>query len=113
TTRLYLSGLQELDALFAGDLLAPQRPPQLAEELPAPSQSGLNNSFGTPVTLVSTTLQPASDGGIRTTEVEFDDVRRLQLTFPPSALVPASSSFGSTAIEERPLITFTMRPHED
>ena len=113
TTRLYVSGMQALDALFAGDGMAARRPPQVAEELPAPSQSALDNTFGTPVTLVATTLEPASDGGVRTTEVEFDDVRKLQLTFPPGALFPASSSFGFTGIGDRPLITFSLRPHED
>jgi len=65
------------------------------------------------VTLVSSVLRPSVDGGIRTTEVEFADIRKVQLTFPPVALFPALSAFSSTAIETRPLITFTMRPHED
>jgi hypothetical protein len=113
TTRLYLSGMQALDTLSAADATAPRRPPQLQEELPAPSQGMLAETFGIPVTLVSSTLEAAVDGGIRRTEVEFDDIRKVQLSFPPLALFPAFGAFSSTAIETRPLITFTMHPHED
>lgn len=113
TTRLHLSGMRALDSLFASDAMAPRRPPQLQEELPPPGQSLLAQEFGAPVQLVSTRLDAAPDGGIRTTEIEFDDVRRLQLIFPPIVGTAGNAGFGSTLIKEKPILTFAMRPHED
>jgi hypothetical protein len=113
TTRLHLSGMRAIDQLFAADSMAPRRPPQIEEELPAPGDNQLAQAFGTPVTVVSTKLDRATDGGIRTTEIEFADVRRLQMIFPPIAGLPAQTSIRSTLLGQSALMTFTMRPHED
>jgi hypothetical protein len=113
TTRLHLSGLRAFDALVA-DGQPPQRPPQLEEELPAPSEAALDRGFGAPVRLVSTRIDLAPDGGIRTTEIEFSDVRRLQVTFPPIFVLPAGNGFhASFPLMDEALVTFAMRPHED
>lgn len=113
-TRLYLSGMRAFDAMFAAEGTAPSRPPQLEEELPPPSINSLNAAFGVPVRLLSSRLQAAEDGGIRTTEVAFDDVRKLQMLFPP--IIGAGMNvygFGLTGVTERPLMTFSIRPHEN
>lgn len=113
TTRLYLSNMRAFDAMFAGQDNAPSRPPKLEEELPAVSQGDLAMTFGAPVQLVSTRLDTAADGGVRTTDVEFDDVRKLQMIFPPIFGGGMGVGMGVTGISERPLMTFAIRPHEN
>jgi hypothetical protein len=107
--RLYLSNMRAFDSLFSGE--APQRPPQIEEELPPPSEGSLRAMFGTPVRLVSTRLDRAPDGGIRTSEIAFEDIRRVQLTFPP---VPGGTGigYGSGALDPA-LITFATRKHDN
>src|SRR5215471_8220130 len=112
TTRLSLSGMRAFDAIFAADGTAPRRPPQVEEELPPPSESSLQYSFGTPVRLAATRLDKTSDGGARITEVEFDDIRKVQMQFPPLFLTVAGH-FNVTGVQEAALMTFAVRPHEN
>ena len=115
TTRLYLSGMRAFDAIFASQGSAPQRPPQVEEELPPLGEGQLREAFGTPVRLVSTRLDKSADGGTRTTQVDFDDVRKLQMVFPPITLgMPGGSAgFGFEGLRDAPLMTFSIRPHEN
>jgi hypothetical protein len=115
TTRLYLSGMRAFDAMFVASGEAPKRPPQVEEELPPPGEGSLRMAFVTEVRLASTRLDTAPDGGIRTTEVEFDDIRKVQMQFPP-VFAPGGSGVHFdllTGATEAPLLTFSMRPHEN
>jgi hypothetical protein len=110
TARVFEPAIRAFDSLF------PERPaeaPKLEELLPEPSEGGLQRDFGTRVRLAATKLEKTSDGGVRTTLVEFDDVRQLRLVFPPIFSVPAGSSFSMAGISEAPVITFAMKPHEN
>jgi WD40-like Beta Propeller Repeat len=113
TTRLYVSGMRAFDALFAAQGTAPTRPPQLEEELPEPREGQLAMAFGVPVHLVSTRLAKAADGGIRTTEVEFDDVRKLQMVFPPMLATGGSLGMGVSGMSEKPVMAFSIRQHDN
>jgi WD40-like Beta Propeller Repeat len=116
TTRLYLSGMRAFDGIFAAQGIAPPRPPQVEEELPAPTEGSLRMAFGTNVKVASTRLDAATDGGIRTTEVDFDDIRKLQMPFPP-VFAPGGSgrdfSLAMSGVTEAALMTFAIRPHEN
>jgi WD40-like Beta Propeller Repeat len=114
TSRLYLSGLRAFDAIFAASGEAPRRPPQIEEELTPPGEGELRMAFGTPVTLVSSTLDKVPDGGVRTTEIEFEDVRKLQMLFPPTTLgMRGNGMIGFDGVGDAPLMTFAIRPHEN
>jgi hypothetical protein len=71
----------------------------------------LRQQFGAPVRVASTRLDKAADGGVRTTIVEFDDVTKLQLTFPP--MFAPNGFFGISGIDRPALITFAVKPHEN
>ncbi len=115
TNRLYLSGMRAFDALFAAQGTAPTRPPQITEELPPPGEGALRMTFGTDVRLASTRLDAVADGGTRTTEIEFDDIRKLRMPFPPLALGTGGGglSRGFDGVAEAGLMTFAIRPHEN
>jgi hypothetical protein len=115
TTRLYTPQMRAFDAIFAGARMAPQRPPQIEEELPPLGEPALRMAFGTRVQMVSTRLDKTGDGGIRTTEIAFDDVRQLQMVFPPffATAGQGMGGFGFSGLREPPLMTFAMRPHDD
>ena len=115
TTRLYLSGMRAFDAVFAPPGTAPQRPPQVEEELPPRGSESLRQAFGTPVEVASSRLELAPDGGIRTTEVEFGDIRDVQMPFPPLFAPGASGSghFDIAGVREQPLMKFAMRRHDN
>src|SRR5213078_1151408 len=101
--RLYVSNMRAFDSLFSGE--APQRPPQIEEELPPPSEGALRAMFGTSVRLVSTRLDRAPEGG-------FDDIRKVQLWFPPIAGA-AGAPFDSIGSLDPALITFAIRKHDN
>jgi hypothetical protein len=110
TARVFESGIRAYDSLF------PERPaqaPQLEELLPAPSAGDLQRAFGTAVRLQSTRLERAADGGVRTTVVEFDDVTRLRLAFPPVVTLPEGVWAGVPALGDAPVIRFAIKPHEN
>jgi hypothetical protein len=115
TSRLYLSGMRAFDALFAAQGTAPTRPPQAAEELPAPGEGALRMAFGPDARLVSTRLDTVVDGGTRTTEIAFDDIRKVQMPFPPVGLGLGggrmSTGFGGS--DGSGLMTFSIRAHEN
>src|SRR5258705_12305263 len=80
TSRVFESGIRAFDGLF------PERPaaaPKLEELLPAMSEGELQRELGARVRLVSTKLDKATDGGVRTTIVDFDNVTELRVRFPP------------------------------
>src|SRR5262249_16866915 len=92
----------------------PKKPPALEEVLPAPTAGGVERVFGTPVRLVSTTLESGPEGGTRTTVVDFDDIRKMRLVFPPDIAMPGHVFFGMSGIGENGgAITFSIRPHEN
>ena len=113
TTRLYLSGMRAFDGMFAATGTAPTRPPQVEEELPAPGEATLRRAFGTEVTIASTRLDLAPDGGIRTTEIDFGDIRDVRMPFPP-VFPPGPSNgrhFDLVGLSEEATITFAIRRH--
>ncbi|HYT76705.1 MAG TPA: hypothetical protein VEL79_18250 [Vicinamibacterales bacterium] len=113
TTRVFESGIRALDSLFPAPPTPPP-PPKLEELLPRPSEGGLERGFGARVRLASTQLQKDTNGGVRTTVVEFDDVTSLHLTFPPVMATPAGTSFGNvTGVQAAPVITFAVKAHEN
>ena len=112
STHLYLAGLRAFDAMFAAQGTAPSRPPEIEEELPPPTEAALTQAFGTTVHLVSTRLVRAGDGGVRTTEIEFGDIRNVQLVFPP-VFPPPGQSLAIGGVSERPLMTFALRSHDN
>jgi WD40-like Beta Propeller Repeat len=111
TSRVFVSNVQALDSLFGP--ADPAKPPKLEELLPPPLPGALDHMFGTSVRLASSSLEPAADGGVRTTVVQFSDIRGMRLMFP-SPLMTAGDTFISTGgVAEAPIITFTIRPHEN
>jgi WD40 repeat protein len=110
TTRVYLSNLRAYDSMFPTE--SPRRAPQVEEELPPLTEGGLRAMFGTPVRLVSSHLDGAPDGGIRTTQVAFDDIRRVQLMFPPVSGIPGGH-FDLAGVVDPALITFSIRRHDN
>jgi hypothetical protein len=109
TSRIYTAGVQAFDRMFAESpkLTNPE------DELPAPSEASLAAAFGAPVTLASTTIDKTPDGAQRTTVVEFPDVTRLKLRFPPVFALPGGSHVGLSGIADEPFVTFAMKPHEN
>lgn len=110
TSQVFESGLRAFDAMFPE---SPKEAPKLEEELPAPGEGLLQQAFGTRVRLASTKLEKAVDGGVRTTVVEFDDITKLQMAFPPVFAMVAQGGFGFSGISEKPLVTFSIKPHEN
>jgi hypothetical protein len=108
-SQVFDAGIRAFDAMF------PERPieaPKLEELLPAMSEGELQREFGSLVRLASTKLDKTPDGGIRTTVVDFDDVRTLRLRFPP-VFMSMSQGFGMDGIGDQPVITFAVKPHEN
>src|SRR5438093_5727666 len=79
TTSLFESSVRAFDTLLGSRGAPMPRPPNVEEELPAPGQTELDRQFGTPVRIVSTRLDKAPDGGVRTTTIAFEDVTKLQM----------------------------------
>jgi hypothetical protein len=115
TSRVYDTGVEAFDSIFSDP--QPKAPPQLTELLPEPAPGAVEHALGTPVRLVSSTLEraPDGDGGIRRTVVEFDDITRVRLTFPPEFALPSGMQafFGLAIGAQTPVITFARRPHEN
>jgi hypothetical protein len=108
-SQVFESGIRAFDAMF------PERPaeaPKLEDLLPAMSEGELQREFGALVRLASTKLDKAPDGGIRTTAIDFDDVTRLRLRFPP-VFMSMSHGFGMDGIGDQPVIMFAVKPHEN
>jgi hypothetical protein len=112
TSHVYVAGVEAFDSIFSD--AKPQAAPRLTELLPEPTPGGVEHAFGTPVRLVSSTLERAPDGGIRKTIVDFDDITRVRLTFPPEFALPSGAAFFGLAIgEQPPVFTFAHRHHPD
>ena len=102
-------------AIRAFDAMFPDRPvtaPKLEELLPAISEGDVQRDFGAVVRVVSTKLEKTAEGGVRTTTIDFDDVRRLRLRFPP-VFMSMSQGFGMDGIGDQAVITFAVKPHEN
>ena len=109
TSRVYEPALHAFDAMFA----EVPRHAAIEEQLPAPGIVELSAQFGAPVTLTSTKLEKTIDGVVRTTVVEFPDVTKLRIPFPPVFALPSGGHFGLAGFGARPLISFSFRPHEN
>jgi hypothetical protein len=109
TTRVFESGMQVFESMPAEK---PREKKKLEELLPTPAIEQLERQLGTRVRLVSTKVDQAPDGGIRTTIVDFDDITRLQLPFPPE-FTDGLSFTSFPGLSDPPLITFAIRPHEN
>ena len=108
-SQVFDAGIRAFDAMF------PERPaeaPKLEDLLPAMSEGELQREFGALVRLSSTKLDKTPDGGVRTTTIDFDDIRALRLRFPP-VFMSMSHGFGMDGIGDQPLITFAVKPHEN
>ena len=110
TSRLFEPAMHAFDSMFsespshakAQDLLPPPSPADLAEQ------------FGAAVTLASTKLDLLQDGALRTTVVEFEDVTRLRIAFPPIFAMPGERDrFGMGGVSDRPVISFAIKPHDN
>ena len=112
TSRVYTRGIQAFDSLFPDS--PPKKVPTLDELLPAPMPGGVDRVFGTPVRLVSTTVDVSADGGTRTTTVDFDDIRMVRLMFPPDISTPGHVFFSASGVGEgNTPITFSIRRHDN
>ena len=111
TARVYEPALHAFDSMFSES----PKHAKSDEQLPAPGPGEMTEQFGAQVRLASTKLDRTSDGVIRTTVVEFDDVRALRIPFPPLLAMPAGSSYsiGIGGLTDQPLITFDIKPHEN
>jgi WD40-like Beta Propeller Repeat len=109
-SRIFEPGLKAFDAMFPE---SPKELPTLEESLPVPSDGGLGLAFGSPVRMASTKLDRTADGGVRTTVVDFDDITRIRLGFPPIFSLPAGSHFDMLGFTGTPVITFAVKPHEN
>jgi hypothetical protein len=109
-SRLFEPGLKAFDAMFPE---SPKEPPKLEEVMAAPSDGTLERAFGAPVRLVSTKLDKTADGGMRTTVVDFDDITKIRLVFPPVFSLPAGGFVGMAGITGAPVISFSVKPHEN
>src|SRR3954462_6791405 len=111
TTRLYESGLKSFDSLFPD---SPKEPIDIEAELPAPMPDQLRFIFGGDVKIASTKLAKAPDGGVRTTVVDFDDVTKIALPFPPIVGLSSGLRIGALSpADADSFIRFAMRPHEN
>ena len=111
TSRVFMSSVAAIDSLLSAGV-TPGKPPTVEELLPAPSQGALDRAFGTPVLLESSALEKAADGGIRSTVVDFSDVRKLRLVFPPAFAV-SQWVLSFSGVGDAPVITFSDEPHEN
>lgn len=111
TARVYEPALHAFDSMFSES-------PKHAkgdEQLPPPGPGEMTKQFGAQVRLASSKLDRTSDGVIRTTVVEFDDVRALRIPFPPLLAMPSGMHYtiGIGGLTDQPLITFDIKPHEN
>jgi len=110
TTRAFESSFRALDD-------PPGRRPDLQEpiedQLPAPTEAKVAQVFGDKVRLASTKIEKVTDGVVRTTVVDFDDISKLQLTFPPLLDLASGWTMSVGGLSEQALITFAMKPHEN
>ena len=58
-------------------------------------------------------LCDAMTDDIRTTVIDFADVTKLRMAFPPAFAVPSGGFFGLGGLGDHPEITFAMKPHDN
>ena len=111
TARVYEPALHAFDSMFSDS----PKHAKTEEQLPAPGPGEMTKQFGAQVRLASSKLDRTSDGVIRTTVVEFDDVRALRIPFPPVLAMPAGTTYsiGIGGLADQPLITFDIKPHDN
>ena len=93
TSRVYEPALHAFDAMFAE---VPKHA-AIEEQLPPPGLGELAGSSARAVTLASTKLEKVADGVVRTTVVEFPDVTKLRIPFPPVFALPSGGRFDLAA----------------
>jgi WD40 repeat protein len=110
TSRLFEPSVLAFDSMFSDS----PKHAKTEDLLPPPGPGELSEQFGTAVKLASTKLDLLRDGGLRTTVVEFEDVTRLRIAFPPIFAMPGGTgSFGIGGLSDRPVISFAMKPHDN
>ena len=109
TSRVFEPALHAFDSMFSDS----PKHAKTEEQLPPPGVGEISQQFGAAVTLSSTKLEKAPDGVIRTTVVDFDDVTKLRMAFPPAFAVPSGGFFGLGGLGDQPEITFAMKPHDN
>src|SRR5436190_22863519 len=110
TSRLFEPAMNAFDSMFSDS----PKHAKAEDLLPRPGQGDLAQQFGAAVTLASTRLDLLQDGALRTTVVEFEDVTRLRIAFPPIFAMPGGTgSFGMGGVSDRPVISFAIKPHEN
>jgi hypothetical protein len=110
TSRVYEPALHAFDSMFSES----PKHAKTEDELPPPGVGELAQQFGAVVRLASTKLDVVQDGVARTTVVEFDDVTRLRIAFPPIFAMPGGAgSFGMGGLSDQPVISFAMKPHDN
>src|SRR3982751_2091134 len=109
TTRLYEAGLRAFDSIF------PDSPKQIdvEAELPPPSPDEVRRLLGADVRIASSKFARGNDGGIRTTVIDFDDVTRLQLPFPPVIGLSSGMHVSTIGASDTSFIRFSITPHEN
>src|SRR5215471_14531613 len=111
TSRVFMSGIKAFDSLFPPP--APAETPRPEALLPEPLPGDVDRAFGTSVRVASSTFESAQDGGIRTTTVEFDDIKKVRLAFPLEFSLPGTTFYGISGIDDGGAITFAVKPHEN
>jgi len=86
---------------------------RLEDMFAAPDEAALERFFGSRVRLVKSTLTPSAEGFTRETIVDFDDVTKLALTFPPLAQTLSSMHMAFGPGVPDAFIRFAVRPHEN
>ena len=111
TSRLFESSLRAFDAIFPDS----GAPGPIEPELAPLGAGELEQMFGQRMRVVSTKLDKAADGVVRTTVVEFDDITKLRLMFPPLFGTPAGGFSGLSVdgLQELPVMRFAMKAHEN
>jgi hypothetical protein len=109
TSRVFEPALHAFDSMFSES----PKHAKTEEELPPPGVGEISQQFSAPVTLSSTKLEKVPDGVIRTTVVDFDDVTKLRMGFPPAFAVPSGGFFGLGGLGDQPVVTFAMKRHDN
>ena len=109
SSRLNEAALHAFDSIFA------EVPKHASgdDQLPSPQPNELSMQFGTSVRLVSSKLEKAPGGVVRTTIVEFPDVTKIRMLFPPVFALPTGGMLGIDGLTQAPVISFAFKPHEN
>ena len=112
TSRLFEPALHAFDSMFSESAPSPAPPNRSCLRRATASSSSI---FGARVRHRVDEARQDADGVVRTTVVEFDDITRLRLMFPPVFGVPSGATVGMRVggLTDPPVIRFAMKPHEN